>query len=152
MTTLLWLSCEVVAAWLVEVGASHLMWSPPNLQSWCSGEGVPRCSVTLAWISPPQVSEYPYLGVTLTASLTWCPHIRKFVSRLSACFGVSLNIFHLLLLQTSSTLASCRVYRRAQICSGLGQLLPRGFWMDDTTLEQLSSGVASRVSRCGCSH
>ena len=34
-----------------------------------------------SWGSSPQVAEYPYLGVTLTTSLSWVPHIRKLISR-----------------------------------------------------------------------
>ena len=39
------------------------------------------CSVTLIGVPLPQVAEYPYLGVTLTTSLSWVPHIRKLISR-----------------------------------------------------------------------
>ena len=45
------------------------------------GKTTVGCSVTLGGVPLPQVAEYPYLGVTLTTSLSWGPHIRKLISR-----------------------------------------------------------------------
>ena len=42
---------------------------------------VPFCAVTVARVPLPQISEYPYLGVTLTYSLNWNPHIRTLIAR-----------------------------------------------------------------------
>ena len=58
------------------------------------------CSVTLALVPLPQDAEYPYLGVTLTTSLSWVPHIRKLISRghrlfaqrVSRCFSERLPV------------------------------------------------------------
>ena len=58
------------------------------LQIWCGthqicnhGVGparlVPICAVTLAGVSLPQVSEYPYLGATLTSSSLGFPTFAK---------------------------------------------------------------------------
>ena len=45
------------------------------------------CSVTLAGTLLPVVSEYPYLGVILTPSLSWTPHVRHLVSRGNRLFA-----------------------------------------------------------------
>ena len=70
-------------------GASNLVWDPANLQPWCLGPArlVPICAVTLAGVPLPQVSEFPNLGVTLTSSLTWVPHIRKLIARGNRLFA-----------------------------------------------------------------
>ena len=56
---------------------------------WCFGpqRHVPPCSVTLAGVLLPVVFEYPYLGVILTPSLSWTPHVRHLVSRGNRLFA-----------------------------------------------------------------
>ena len=81
-------SCDVLAAWARKwrfkfaVGptkSAAMVFGPARL--------VPICAVTLAGVPLPQVSEYPYLGVTLTSSLTWVHHIRKLFARGNCLFA-----------------------------------------------------------------
>ena len=48
---------------------------------------VPSCAVTLAGSLLPVVNEYTYLGVVLTPSLTWLPHVRHLISRGNRLFA-----------------------------------------------------------------
>ena len=65
-------ACDVVAG-VVLTKSAAMVFGPTRV--------VPSCSVTLAGVLPlPHVSEYPYLGVTLTSSLTWVLHIRKLIT------------------------------------------------------------------------
>ena len=48
---------------------------------------VPSCTVTLAGSSLPIVKEYTYLGVVLTSSLSWLPHVRHLISRGNRLFA-----------------------------------------------------------------
>ena len=45
------------------------------------------CAVTLAGSSLPIVKEYTYLGVVLTSSLSWLPHVRHLISRGNRLFA-----------------------------------------------------------------
>ena len=88
---------------------------------------VPSCAVTLAGSLLPIVNEYTNLGVVLTPSLTWLPHVRHLISRGNrlcpmcrlVLLGSSLSAFRSLPLSVS---------RASQLLIGIGvlpQLEPR---------------------------
>ena len=81
-------SCDVVTTWagkwrfkfgLGPTKSAAIVFGPARL--------VPICAVTLAGVPLPQVSECPYLRVTLTSSLTWVLHIRKLIARGNRLFA-----------------------------------------------------------------
>ena len=118
-------SCDVVAAWARKwrfkfvVGptkATSMVFGPARL--------VPICAVTLAGVPLPQVSEYPYLGATLTSSLTWVLPIRKLNARGNRLFAQCVSWCrseHLPLVFASNlfhTYVSPSVLWGAEFCSG----------------------------------
>ena len=75
-------TCDVVAEWARKWRFTFGV-GPTKSAVMVFGPGrtTVGCSVTLAGVPLPQVAEYPYLGVTLTTSLSWVPHVRKLISR-----------------------------------------------------------------------
>ena len=53
---------------------------------------IPPCAVTLAGSSLPIVQEYTYLGVVLTSSLSWLPHVRHLISRGNRLFAQCVSL------------------------------------------------------------
>ena len=138
--------CDVVAAWARKwrfkfgVGpttSAAMVFGPARL--------VPICAVTLAGVPLPQVSEHPYLGVTLTSSLTCVPHRgnRLFAQCVSWCRSEHLPLVF------ASDLTHTHALWGAEFCSGSA---PAVRLLDsNATLEPLFVEVASRVSRSGSS-
>ena len=129
MTSLWWLAVRMIRRCLSTLlqrgpgsGASHLVWG----HQICSHGVWARCAQLLGHLgkgsSPRSLSTLTSASLSRLPSHGFPTFANSFpaaiASSLSACLGVALNIFHLLLLPISSTLTSCRVCRGAEFCSG----------------------------------